>query len=60
MEFVGRVVASVVKASQVVGDKSTFVGEFGSLVERMLDESGWLPTPIKTYVDIVSGDEDEI
>jgi hypothetical protein len=54
MEFVGKVVASVFKASQIIGDKSAFVGEFGDLVRRMMDESGYNSSPIRTYVDIVA------
>lgn len=55
MEFVGKVVASVFKAAQIVGDQSVFVGEFGSLINRMMDNSGFNPSPIQTYVDIVTG-----
>lgn len=58
MEFVGKVVSSVYKASSVVGDKSTFVGEFGALVQRIMDDPSKLPSPLETYVGIVTGEEE--
>lgn len=50
--LVGDVATSVVKASGGVAGQA--IGELGRLVDRMTTSSGSKPTPVETYVGMVT------